>query len=735
MAHVDLSVDLMPGERVQITLEAVPGSDQVLVSQQRVARLPAGHPTPRGERRRAADLWQRARAPFSRISIISPQTLFWAGMVIYLLVRLVGIVDFPISFTPNEAIHPLLAERLLSNGLKDGSGEFLPTFFENDGQYSLGASVYFQTVPVLLFGRSLWLTRASVALLSLLAALWCAWMARDHYKLSLWWLAPLVLSSLPAWFLFSRTGYEFALMATFYAGFLYYYLQYRLRHPKFLFPALVLGALTFYAYSAGQFVMLAAGIGLLISDARYHWRQRRIALAGLGLLILLALPLARFWVSHPLEYASRLQQYNLYWTESIGTLAKLGRFMENYLSALNPLYWFLPNDVDPLLYRMQGYAHLTVILLPAVVAGVVLAVRRWRQPEMRLLLVALLAAPAAAAFADLTVQRVLAIVIPATLLTLLALQAGLAQLEKRTAFPRTVTNLLLALAFAAASLLTLTDALTRAPTWSQDYGISGMQWGARQVFAAVRSVNQSQPEQRIFVSPAWSYQVHTLRDFFLPPDAPVEIGSAESHLDTVEPRLSDWLFVVTAEELAKLEQSQRFSEIAIDRTITAPDGKPGFHFIRLTYRDDIEAFLVAEKARRFAPVAAQVIIDQQELQALHSPLDMGELQNVFDGNPDTLMRTSGANPLVVELAFPQRRDLSGLTARVGAEPVRLTVTLTVAGEVEPRVFVAEAGEVDGYKDVAVPFGETLPVTHLRLELLDIHAAEISNVHLWEIVLE
>src|SRR5690606_25467799 len=100
----------------------------------------------------------------------------------------------------------------------------------------------------------------------------------------------------PAWFFHSRTAFETVEMTALYACFLYCYLKYRCEAPRYLYAALAFGALAFYAYSPGQMVMVATGALLGLVDLRYHWQHRRVGLAGLALLAVLALPLVRFRV-------------------------------------------------------------------------------------------------------------------------------------------------------------------------------------------------------------------------------------------------------------------------------------------------------------------------------------------------------------------------------------------------------------------------------------------------------
>lgn len=87
-------------------------------------------------------------------------------------------------------------------------------------------------------------------------------------------------------------------MASFYAVFIYRYLLYRLRSPRCLYPALVMGALVFYTYSPGQIIIAATGLIFLASDQANLRRNWKTALKGLLVLFVLAIPYIRYSMAH-----------------------------------------------------------------------------------------------------------------------------------------------------------------------------------------------------------------------------------------------------------------------------------------------------------------------------------------------------------------------------------------------------------------------------------------------------
>ena len=49
--------------------------------------------------------------------------------------------------------------------------------------------------------------------------------------------------------------------------------------------------------------------------------------------------------------------------------------------------------------------------------------------------------------------------------------------------------------------------------------------------------------------------------------------------------------------------------------------------------------------------------NQETISVKYSYLDMGPIENIFDGHQDTLIRTMEANPLVVEITPPQAEPI------------------------------------------------------------------------------
>jgi hypothetical protein len=661
-------------------------------------------------------------------------TLFGLALLIYLSTRLIGLVDFPIYFFTDEAVQTVLASDLVRDNFKDYDKVFLPTYFKNGNQYNLSASVYLQVIPSVLFGKSVFVTRATSVLVTLLAAACIGLILREIFHSPYWWSGTLLLSITPAWFLHSRTAFETVLFSSLYAAMLYSYLLYRTRAAKYLYPTIGLAALAFYSYSPGQMIVAVTGVLLLVSDARYHWKNRVTVLRGLGLAALLAIPYFRFRLTHPTASLDHLRNLASYWIEPLPFQEKLARYTSQYLYGLSPGYWFVPNNADLARHLMKGYGHLLRWTLPFTVVGLVIALREFRSPAHRAVLIALLAAPSGAALAQIGITRNLVFVIPAVLLTALGLSRVLGWIE-----PFKVSRLALTLGVFAvltlANIAMLRDALQNGPTWYADYGLGGLQYGARQLFEEIEATIRKAPETKMIVSPTWSNGTDVVARFFLLDPLPFQMGSIEGHIYEHLPLDDQTLFVMTPDEFKNAQTSGKFKDIQVEETIPYPDGRPGFYFVRLRYVEDIDALLAAERESRRELLDGLIHWQGQEVQVKYPHLDMGEAPNAFDGNPDTLLRTLEANPAVFVLVFPEPVEAKELYLKFGATEARILARVYSPGAADPQEFNALMYGSIEKPDGTIAFGRMLTIERLRLEVQDTRQGEPGHVHVWEVGLK
>lgn len=660
--------------------------------------------------------------------------LFIATLIIYLLTRLISLPNFPIYFFTDEAIQTMSAKDLITRGFRDEAGQLFPTYFENGSQYNLSTSVYLQLIPALIFENSIWVTRGVAVLASLLAALFIGLTLRDIFNLNLWWLGPLVLAVIPAWFLHSRTAFETTLMASFYSGFLYFYLRYRYKNPRNLYAALIFGALAFYAYSPGQVVVVFTGVTMLLSDLRYHRRQWRTILPSAVLLAILVLPYLRFRLTYSQEVAHHLQMLKSYWLEEITFIQKIANYLQRYLRGLNPAYWFLPNNVDLIRHQMKDMAHLPLISAPFFFIGVWQCIRNFKSPAHRLALFALLAAPSGAAIVDIAITRVLVLVIPAVMLVSLGFEFVLSWLGKL----KIARNLPAILLFVLLSLMSagmLVESLVYGPTWYKDYTLYGLQYGGHALFDKIERVQDEYPGKRIILSPNWANGTDVIARFFLGERVPIKISSVQEFSQKILPLDNDIIHILLPNEYEWLIESNKFTNIEVIDSLPYPDGNTGFYFVTFGYVPNIAEIIADEIAERQQPQIDEVLVNGIATTVTYPLLDINEIQHIFDGNAQTLIRTYEANPLTIDLVFDQAIDIQTLTALIGGENTLLRATFYFADTEQPITLSTELPSATVVRPATLELAQSQSVERLLIEIQNLNDGETGHVHLWEVYLQ
>lgn len=660
---------------------------------------------------------------------------FVFALLIYAATRLVALDQFPIYFFSDEAIHPVLGLELVQRGWHDQFGNLLPPYFQNGQFWNLSLSVYLHALSAMFFGESIVVTRATSAVLSIASAAAVALIAKIIFKLKVWWLTPLVLAATPAWFLHSRTAFETALMVSCYSIFLLFYLLYRYRSPGFLFPALVFGAATFYSYANGQAVMGITGILLLLSDLRYHLQNWRIGAMGLALLAVLAVPYARFRFDHPDQIAYHLRILDSYWLHPIPLQEKISEFIWNYGKGLSPQYWFLPDQEGLVRHQMKGYGHLALWMLPFFLIGVIVSLRDLDSAAHRVVVIAALAAPFGAALAAIGVTRALAFIVPANLFIILGIQVIV---SSRWRVP--VQRLISIACFAALAFLNyamFTDALENGPVWYHDYGLYGMQWGARQIFAeAVPDYVRENPNSMIYITPVWANGTDIFPRFFSLDPHHVQINNVDWFLGERQALDPQSVFIATADEYARAAASPKFKNVRLERTIKYPDGTDGFYFVHLEYSANADALFAADRAAQLQVVTELATIGYEVVQVTHSPFDAGQVQDIFDGDPFTLARGARANPLIIELKFSSPRAVHSVGAQLGAMNFRWTI-LAYANDDDPPVdyrVLYENLKAEPNIQTDLTRGPDL-VRKLRIEIFNTDAGDQAKIHVRELILK
>lgn len=662
-------------------------------------------------------------------------SLIGLALAIYLATRFISLDSFPIYFFTDEAIQTNRAAELIQNHWQGDGHELLPTYFINGGQYNLGVSVYAQILPYLVFGKSIWVTRGVSVLLSLLAALAVGLIMRNIFKSRQPFLAILFLSVTPAWFLHSRTAFETVLAVSFYAAFLYCYWSYRQGRIGYLYVSAVFATLSFYSYSPAQVVVVFTLVVLFFMDLPYHWKNRNKLYPLLGLAVLGLFPYIRFVINHPDENLHHLEILDSYWTKAIPLSDKIMTYLGQYVGMLNPLYWFSPQTDEIVRHVMKGYGFLLWWTFPLVGLGLVLTCMRLKKPEYRIMLLTVLAAPTGAALVAPSITRALFMVIPAALLAAIAVDQLIEWLRK-IKIKQVLSVTVIFAALAGVNGYMVYDALTNGPTWFQDYGLYGMQYGARQVFSQIKDSLAKNPDEKIFLATNWTNGADIVARFFFNDPLPFKMDSIDGWLNQVKDLNDKTVFVIPPDDWAKVEGNPKFKSIQVVQTIDYPNDKPGFYFVKLAYADNITQQLADEEAARRQLIDGTVTLqDGTQIAVKYPNLDMGKIQDAFDGNEKTLIRTTEANPLVLKLIFNTPYPVNQITLLVGGAPTTANIEVLASGVTNPIKMQTFLDENIADRHINFIFDAETMATEITISVKNTNDSEPDHVHLWEVVLK
>ncbi|MGB8644528.1 MAG: glycosyltransferase family 39 protein [Anaerolineae bacterium] len=666
-----------------------------------------------------------------------PWLLFVGALLVYAITRLVSLDQFPINFFADEAVQVTNAIDLVHRGFRDPQGGLFPVYFNVFFFINPDIAVYLHAITASLFGESIVVARATSAILTLIAAGAVGLMLKQVFNARYWWSAVLLLAVTPVWFQHSRTAFDAAGMAAFYALFIVFYLLYRYRSPRYLYLAVVFAGLTFYAYPSGQVAIGALALFLLLVDIRYHLQHLRTLLWALPLAIVLVIPFVRFQQLHPDAVAYHLSQDNSYWLQNVPLSDKLAQFADTYFRVISPGYWFLPNTLDLIRHRMEGYSFLPLVELPLLLLGLALCVRYFKESKYRTLLVALIVAPIGGALVDVGILRTLAFVIPVSIISAIGLEWILTRIKR----PRTalVISLVVFALLSVMGIAMLQDALTNGPTWFSDYTLYGMQWGSKQIYVdKLPQVLDDNPDATVFISDSWANGSDIFPRFFSVDPARVQVKTVLAWLQKKTPLPANAIFVMTPDEYNQASTSPKFQNVDVLDTIPYPNGKDGFYIAHVEYADNADAVFAQELEVQRQLLTESVTIDGQKATVAHTKFDIGNLQAIFDGDLKTVARGVEANPLVLDIQFATPRQIQKLSAYFGKANVHLLARAYSADGGDPTVYEQDYNYINITTEI--PAGQVAElaldkgpakISRLRVEITYTNSDETAHVHVFD----
>jgi hypothetical protein len=329
------------------------------------------------------------------------------------------------------------------------------------------------------------------------------------------------------------------------------------------------------------------------------------------------------------------------------------------------------------------------------------------------------------------ITRILVFVIPVAILSTLGIEFILEKLKRKAP-----TNAMAWLLFSILLLLNsylLWDSVINGPTWYQDYGIGGMQYGSQQVFGKAKALLDEDPDRTVYISSTWANGTDILMRFFIPDGSNAFIGNADGFLDHEMPLNDDTIFILTAEEFQRLNESPKVTNIEVMDTIEYPDERVGFFVTRFDYSPEAQHLFAQEQAERTIPRQGNIIWEDQRLQIRYPYLDMGGLQHMFDNDLFTLARVYSDNPAVFTIDFEKPTSLDGIRVTTGSMDLQVTANVHTQNSPDPLHFEEKFEDLPDDPTVSLMFGETVDgILEIRLEILSLIEGDPFKIHIREI---
>jgi len=598
-------------------------------------------------------------------------TLAVASTIVYLVVRLVGVEDFPIYFFCDEAYIGNQIEALLKNNFHDSSGRLLPLYYEKaPGRWVPQISLYLYLPFVLIGGTTITSLRWATAFISLIGVFALYRFSRDHLRLKQSWIVIPVIGLLPVWMLHSRTAFETTLIIPFLALFLLCIARWFAKYRDALFGLPISAALLFYSHFSGSVALVATSAVIVLCHPKRILSQWRWVLVSGIVFALLMIPFLHFSGQSPGAMRQQLTLIQSVWYQGDATLNdKLMLALKSYWGSFSLEYWFSPEggrQYDATRHLWGGRSYLEWWIAPLLIHGFFVSASRIREYPYRLILILCFTAPAASLLVPIMIMRVFAEIVPVSLLGAVSLDRLLTLLQRRSKLSLSAT-VLVALILNGYQLFLLREALIGAPTWFRDYGLYGIAWGAKELHhELVPQLARNYPNHKILLTSSWANGSDSFPPFFIKDDEVLQkfqiitLGDYTDHLM----ELSDQtIAIVTADEWREIRSNPKLTVSEPITTLPYPDGSPGFIAAHFAYSNDAPTIFAAELAERQKPIDDRITIAPWGAAAVrHSQFDIGTVADLFDGDPMTVVRTpAGVNPLQLQVIFDTPKSINRLS--------------------------------------------------------------------------
>lgn len=144
--------------------------------------------------------------------------------------------------------------------------------------------------------------------------------------------------------------------------------------------------------------------------------------------------------------------------------------------------------------------------------------------------------------------------------------------------------------------------------------------------------------------------------------------------------------------------------------------------------------LVMEKVSSGDLISDDINLGGETIKMIHSPLDIGQAKDAFDGDIQTLMRGRDANPFILDVEFPQPRAITGIMMDFGRMDFLIRVQVYGADSPKPLSYQGEYRQQPDIPHIDMNFDNgPKQVTRIYIEIEQINPPEEVHVHVRELI--
>lgn len=581
--------------------------------------------------------------------------LLFCSLVVLAITLFYRLPDFPAYFFCDEAIHGVEAESLIRLG-QDTDDQRWPLIFKAYGSYHLSLSVYLHLPVQYFLGQTVSAIRLIGVLFGILAALGMALLLRNFSRSQyLACLTPILAGTVPFLFVHFRTGFEMVVSLSCWIWLVYLYDRQFCpgAKPRWYLSVLAAaaGALSFYAYTPARGWVALTLIVLTAVYCRSLIKFWKAWLLFSLLFLLFTAPYFYIAATQPDMAFGRLMAMGLNWQTGNSSL-QIGQVWGNFLSIMDPPYWSFSSTVPDFdsweRHSIPGHPLLPSWIIAFLPVGLFSLLSLARQSLLaRSLLLLLPVGAFPAVFVQINPLRCAPVGTLYLLISLHGLYWSASFLLRRTRMAEVGRLFLLALG--CGCLIFFINAVFRYQLYRYgNYGYSGLQSGSSEVFDWIKG-HPDLGEKLILGNSSFNGN-EKLAAFYLGPDwtKKITIGSMKPSCILQGPDHSG-IWILRNEHYKEFNPATCEVKAEQIDSISAYGSIPLFSVVRLTSLISPEEWERREGERRARPEHHVITLGGQEIQVEHSPIDMGDISQMFNNHPSPIIRSDKINPFVMKM--------------------------------------------------------------------------------------